>query len=119
MVVVVVRIIVQPPKEEITAATTPAREDEPIDPDNPYGVLEIPEGYPFAEPDRESNLILGKDSDQPFPPIKGGTVAKLVERVTYDKQPGTQQPLVCVCARVPITHSLTLPPQIPIICSRS
>eukprot|EP01094_Clydonella_sp_ATCC50884_P016857 TRINITY_DN2846_c0_g1_i1.p1 TRINITY_DN2846_c0_g1~~TRINITY_DN2846_c0_g1_i1.p1 ORF type:complete len:1130 (-),score=536.32 TRINITY_DN2846_c0_g1_i1:96-3485(-) len=65
----------------------PREEQEEADPDNPYGILETIPGYPFGEPDTEKNLVLVRDVNTPSPPIKGGTVVKLVERVTYDKSP--------------------------------
>jgi hypothetical protein len=45
--------------------------------------------YPFKEPDSESNLVFTPESiNLPCPVIKGGTLEKLVERLTYDKHPG-------------------------------
>lgn len=73
------------PGRSNTKAPAPQEQEETIDPDNPYGILETIPDYPFGEPDKETNLVLVKDTNSPTPPIKGGTVVKLVERVSYDK----------------------------------
>ena len=39
--------------------------------------------YRFAEPDTDDNLVI--DEEKSIPIIKGGTVRKLVERLTYHK----------------------------------
>jgi len=47
--------------------------------------------YPFDEPDSEENLVfLPETANQPKPVIKGGTLEKLVQRLTYEKYPGTK-----------------------------
>ncbi len=49
--------------------------------------------YRFAEEDSENNILFddveaGKQSGGPGPPIKAGTIHKLVERLTYHEYAG-------------------------------
>jgi len=46
--------------------------------------------YPFDEPDSEANLVFTPETaNQPRPVVKGGTLEKLVQRLTYEKYPDT------------------------------
>ena len=56
----------------------------------------------FAEEDSEENILfdeveVGKSSGGPGPPIKAGTINKLVERLTFHEYAGRY---VCVCMYV-------------------
>jgi hypothetical protein len=58
--------------------------------------------YPFNEEDSEKNLIFTPETvNQPRPSVKAGKLEKLIERLTYEKYPGTRLvPPVRVSCRV-------------------
>jgi hypothetical protein len=47
--------------------------------------LEVVKDYPFYAADDATNIRVEKDSNQ----IKGGTLPKIIERLTHHKTPGT------------------------------
>lgn len=64
-------------------------EDEGEEEDEEFEIQYVP-GYRFYDKDSESNIIVEKvkDASNPVDRIMAGTVAKLVERLTYEKYPG-------------------------------
>ena len=55
----------------------------------PYGELEEIRGYKFYERDSPSNLNIENDESGTRVIIKGGTLTKLVERLTFEQYPGS------------------------------
>eukprot|EP01102_Stenamoeba_stenopodia_P014624 TRINITY_DN4881_c0_g1_i2.p1 TRINITY_DN4881_c0_g1~~TRINITY_DN4881_c0_g1_i2.p1 ORF type:complete len:1169 (+),score=349.70 TRINITY_DN4881_c0_g1_i2:173-3679(+) len=51
------------------------------------GELEVLEGYRFGEKDSDDNIVFSKEGAENA--VKGGTIEKLIERLTHDKYPDT------------------------------
>jgi len=65
--------------------------------------------YPFDEPDSELNLVfIPETAQQPRPVVRGGTLEKLVQRLTYEKYPDTD----FVTAFLLTYRSFTTPPEL-------
>lgn len=54
----------------------------------PYGELEEIRGYKFYERDSPSNIVIENDESGTRVIIKGGTLTKLIERLTFEQYPG-------------------------------
>jgi hypothetical protein len=53
--------------------------------------------YPFNVEDSDANIVFTPETvQQPRPAIKGATLEKLIERMTYHKYPGNAKLYICV-----------------------
>jgi len=64
------------------------------------GELEVVEGYRFGEKDSDDNIVFAKEGAENVSAVKGGTIAKLIERLTHDKYPGIQKCRHCSIEQV-------------------